>query len=248
MRLSKDGHTLTRPFLVAIVAVALALPACGKKKGDEAAASSSKGSTPAGSGGTTKAPPKPPGPAPTDPAPTDPAPTDPAPTAAPAPAPPAEYFKIKAAHADASKGPFELQLGTWSVVKASFDPANLEGATAELEIDLASLSSGVEWRDAQFRSPDYFDVAKFPKATVSVDNVKMIGEARYTADAEVNVHGTEKKMSITMDVLASAADRVTVKVTQPMSRLAFGIGSTVEMKNPYAVEVVVEAVVTLKKP
>lgn len=238
MKLSKDGHTLTRPLLVAIVAVALVLPGCGKKKDDDAATSTSKGSTPAGSGGAIKAPPKPPGPAP----------TEPAPTADPAPVPPAEYLKVKAAHADATKGPFELQLGTWSVVKASFDPANLEGATAELEIDLASLSSGIEWRDSQFRSPDYFDVVKFPKATVRVDNVKKSSDARYTADALVSVHGTEKKMPIAMDVLASAADRVTVKVSQPMSRLDFGIGDTVEKKNPYAHEVVVEAVVTLKKP
>lgn len=240
MRLTKDGRILTKPLLVAIAAAALVLPGCGKKKGDDAATSTSKGSPTAGSGspkgagsdGTTKAP--------------TPAPADPAPTAPP-PAPPADYFKVKAAHTDASKGPFELQFGTWSVVKASFDPANLEGATAELEIDMASVSTGNASRDASLKSMNYFDVGKYPKATVKVDNVKKSGDTRYTADAEVEIYGNEKKMPFTLDVVASAADRVTVKVSLPFSRHDFSVGPK-EADAPYAAEVVVDAVVTLKKP
>lgn len=238
MRLTKDGRILTKPLLVAIAAAALVLPGCGKKKGDDAATSTSKGSPTAGSGspkgagsdGTTKAP--------------TPAPADPAPTAPP---PPADYFKVKAAHTDASKGPFELQFGTWSVVKASFDPANLEGATAELEIDMASVSTGNASRDASLKSMNYFDVQKYPKATVKVDNVKKSGDTRYTADAEVKIYGNEKKMPFTLDVVASAADRVTVKVSLPFSRHDFSVGPK-EADAPYAAEVVVDAVVTLKKP
>lgn len=246
MRPATPRRTTSRSSFVAIVAVALALPACGKKKDEDTAASPSKGSTPVSTSTTKappKAPPKPPGPVPTEPAPT----ADPA----PAPAPPADSMRLEVAYADPAKGTVQLEFGKWSVASSSFvygfDPTNLEGAKVVLEIDAASLTSSNEVLAATFKSMDYLDVAKFPTVTVVVDNVKKSVGTDYTADARVTAHGIEKVLVINVDVVATAADRVTVKATPKISRVGFQVGGS-SPPSSYADEVGVDAVVTLKKP
>ncbi|MEZ4403188.1 MAG: YceI family protein [Kofleriaceae bacterium] len=212
---------LSTSFIVAIAAVGLTLGAC-KKKEEKAAAP----------------PPAPaPAPAPAPPAPT-PAPADPTPAAT------ADFLKVTADHVDAAKGPVDVTFAKWGVTKASFDPANLEGGTAELEIDISSLSSGIPDRDAHLQSADFLDVGKFATATVKVDNVKKTGDATYSADATTNLHGVEKKLAITFDVVSKTDDSVTVKTKVPFSRADFGMTAVTDKVKP---EVTLEAQMTLKK-
>ena len=72
------------------------------------------------------------------------------------------------------------------------------------------------------------DVARFPKATVKIANVKKAGERAYTADATVSIHGVEKTWALSFEVTASTADSVQVKFTQPFSRVDFGVGKPEE--------------------
>ena len=181
-----------------LVLAALALVAAGCKKKEETGGSGSGSAAASGSA----------------------APVDPQPAV--------DYLKLVADHTDEAKGKVEIVFSKWSVVKASFDPANLEGGTAELEVDPSALSSGVTKRDDHLRSPDYLDVAKFPKATVKIANVKKAGERAYTADATVNIHGVEKTWALSFEVTASTADSVQVKFTQPFSRVDFGVGKPEE--------------------
>jgi len=161
-----------------------------------------------------------------------------------APAVAADYLKVIGDHVDASKGKVEVTFAKWSVTKASFDPANLEGGTAELSIDPTSLSSGIPDRDAHLQSPDFLDVGKFATVTVKVDNVKKAGDKSYTADATLNLHGVEKKLAITFEAVASTADSVTVKTSVPFNRIDFQVAGVQDKVKP---ELTLEAVLTLKK-
>lgn len=161
-----------------------------------------------------------------------------------APAVAADYLKVIGDHVDATKGKVEVTFAKWSVTKASFDPANLEGGTAELSIDPTSLSSGIPDRDAHLKSTDFLDVAKFTTVTVKVDNVKKSGEKTYTADATLNLHGVEKKLPVSFDVVGSTADSVTVKTSVPFNRLDFQVAGVQDKVKP---ELTLEAVLTLKK-
>src|SRR5689334_16762682 len=137
-----------------------------------------------------------PAPAPVEPAPA-PAPAEP-PKAEPAPAPapeptaqaPAEdkadYVQVFAGHKEPKPtDPVKVNFEKFTVTKSSIkDHSNLEGSTAELEIDLTSLKTDAPKRDAHLNSPDYLDTAKTPKATVKIENVKKAGDNKYTADAK----------------------------------------------------------------
>jgi polyisoprenoid-binding protein YceI len=160
------------------------------------------------------------------------------------PAAAVDHIKVVAQHVDAAKGPVDVVFNKWAVTKASFDPANLEGGTAEIEVDIASLTTGIADRDEHLQSPDLFDAAKFAKATVKVDNVKKVDDKNFTADATFSIHGIEKKVSTKFEVTATTADSVTVKVSQPLNRNDFqvaGVSDTVQS------DVVLDVQLTLKK-
>ncbi len=161
------------------------------------------------------------------PAPTATKPADPAP---PAPAEPeakvdADYVWVYASHAEKKPGdPVKVAFETFAVTKAEFDPANLEGASAELEIDLGSLSSGIPKRDGHIKHTDYLDVATHPKAVIKVGDVVKKGDKTYAAKAEVGLHGVTKTLPVEFEVLSADADSVRVKATHVFSRNDFGIG------------------------
>jgi polyisoprenoid-binding protein YceI len=181
-----------------------------------------------------------------------PAPTpEPAP-AAPAPAEPAaedkaDYVKVEASHAQPKpEDPVVVTFGTFAVTKAAIkDTANLEGSTAELEIDLTSLKTDSEKRDAHLNSPDYLETAKWAKATVKIDNVKKNGEKTYSADATVSAHGKDKKYPVSFEVVETLPDAVRVKGEQKITLADFKLGK--EKDEGVANEMTVKLQLTLKK-
>jgi polyisoprenoid-binding protein YceI len=158
----------------------------------------------------------------------------------------ADFLKVSADNSDPTKPSVDVAFASWKVVAASFDPANLEGGTAEIEVDPASLSSGIPKRDAHLKNPDYLDVSVFPKATVKVANVKKTGDKTYTADATMNIHGIEKTWSLPFEVVTSTSDSVHVKFSQPFSRLDFKIGKP-EAEDSSKEQVTLHGLLTIKK-
>ena len=49
--------------------------------------------------------------------------------------------------------------------KIQFDEANPENSTVQVKIKTASVDTGVDKRDQDLRSPNFFDVEKFPEIT-----------------------------------------------------------------------------------
>jgi polyisoprenoid-binding protein YceI len=158
----------------------------------------------------------------------------------------ADHLLVHAKHVDPTEPDVDVAFPTWTVTKAAFDPANLEGGTAEIEIDVASLSSGIAKRDAHLNKPDYLDTAAFPKATVKIENVKKTGEQTYTADATVKIHGVEKTWSLPFEVVSRTADSVRVKFTQPFSRLDFNVGKP-ETEDSSQAQMELQGLLTIKK-
>ncbi len=140
--------------------------------------------------------------------------------------------------------PVSVKFSGVKVVSANFDPANLEGATAEIEIDLTSLSSGSEKRDGHLQTPDYLDTAQFATAKVSISEVAK-SESGYTAKAKVAAHGKEAEWTLPFEVVESTDDSVRVKGTHTFSRTDFEVGKA--EGDPAATELTANFDLTLKK-
>lgn len=148
-------------------------------------------------------------------------------TAGAAPADPKADFVHVLGHHNPAKptDPVVIDIPKFEITKASFDPQKPEGGTAELTLDLSSLTSGSAKRDKHLSSPDYLDVAKFATVTIDVDNVKPQSGSTYTADANITIHGVTKKLPVTFDVVEKLPDGVRIHARQPWKRSDFSIGA-----------------------
>ena len=230
-----------------IAITSLALAACGGKKKNEGggggapAAGSTAGSAPAAgsTGGSAPAAGSTGGSAPAAGSTGGSAVATPDPVAKP------DYIKAIAGHVDEAKGPVDVTFSKWTITKATIkDLANLEGSTAELEVDPTSLASGNADRDDHLKSPDFLDVGKYTTVKVVIDNVKRSGDKSYTADAVFSIHGVEKKVPATFDVVTTTADSVTVHGTAAISRLDFGMSAIQDKVKP---ELTLDVQLTFKK-
>lgn len=161
----------------------------------------------------------------------------------------ADYIKTYATHTPSNEGdPVEINIEKFAVTSAQLDPKNLEGATAEIELDLTSIKSGADKRDMHLQTPDYLDVPKFGNAKIKVSEVKKgEGENTYNAQAEVSVHGVTKSYPVSFEVLETTEDSVRVKAEHTFSRLDFSIGKEPDGENEkVSKDLTIKAQLTLK--
>ena len=89
-----------------------------------------------------------------------------------------------------------------------FDPAAPEKTTVKGSIDVASIDTNVAKRYEHLRSPDFFDVAKFPKiefvgtGVADVDAAKHAGKIR----GNLTIHGVTRPVVLDAQFLGAATD------------------------------------------
>ncbi len=182
-----------------------------------------------------------------------PAPVEPAPAPTPAPevkptepTPPvaaADSISVYATHSEPKPvDPVEVKIANFKIVKADFDPAKVEGGTAELELDLSSISTDDQKRTDHLKTPDFIDTSKYALVNVKIDNVKKTAENKYSADATVKFHDSEKKYPVVFDVTETTADGIRINLEHKFSRVDFNVGK--DSKDPKVAPVAPE--LTLK--
>lgn len=127
----------------------------------------------------------------------------------------------------------------WRVKSANIDAANLGGSSVEIEIDVASLNTGIAKRDEHLRSADFFDVAKYPTALVRVHSVAPKEGAPpeqklYTAKMDLDIHGVQKTRDI--EFTMESLDPLKVRGEFILLRSEFGVGAPHKRLNPLSVE------------
>jgi polyisoprenoid-binding protein YceI len=137
-------------------------------------------------------------------------------------------------HHDTSKGLVTVEFPTYEIKKANVNFEKLEEAMAVIEVDLGVLKSGVDKRDEHLKSADFFDVAQFAKATVTVSKVEKTEEADvYKAVAEVDIHGVKKEVPVTFKVVEKKEDgtHVVEAETKGLLRDDWKVGGAPEAVN-----------------
>lgn len=143
----------------------------------------------------------------------------------------AEAFKIDPVH---SKVMFKVRhLGISTVTgqfnkfsgSFTFDPAEPENAHVSARIEAASVDTGVEARDKDLRSANFFEVAKFPELSFSSTRIEPGENGHFKLTGNLTLHGVTR--AVTLDAILGGI------ITDPWGkkRAAFTVDGTINRKD-----------------
>jgi polyisoprenoid-binding protein YceI len=82
--------------------------------------------------------------------------------------------------------------------KVDWDPAHPADAKVDVTIDATSVDTHDEDRDKHLKSPDFFDVAKYPAITFVSTKITPAGGGKLSITGDLTLHGVTK--SVVLDV------------------------------------------------
>lgn len=108
------------------------------------------------------------------------------------------------------------------------DPAAPGDAKVQITIDAKSINTANTARDNHLRTPDFFDVAKYPTITFTSKDVKKDGD-RLVVRGTLTLHGVSRELELPFTAAEgmNGADVRTwsYRATLPLDRLEFGVGA-----------------------
>ena len=72
------------------------------------------------------------------------------------------------------------------------DPSDLGRTALEIEIETASIFTGVEPRDNHLRSSDFFDCEKYPRMTFKSTGVEVAGSNMFKVHGDLTITGVKR--------------------------------------------------------
>ena len=111
-----------------------------------------------------------------------------------------------------------------------FDPTEPAKSSIEVQVPMASLSTGVPRLDTHLNSADFFDAAQFPNASFKSKAVKVLGKDRLSVSGDLTIHGVTRP--VVFDVVingqgphpARKTPAVGLDATTTIKRSDFGVG------------------------
>ena len=97
------------------------------------------------------------------------------------------------------KGQFEKTTGT-----VQLDDKNLTRSTVDATIDASTIDTRVTNRDNDLRSPNFFDVAKYPTITFKSTKVEKAGDGKLKVTGDLTMHGVTKPVVLDVEGPTSA--------------------------------------------
>jgi polyisoprenoid-binding protein YceI len=108
-------------------------------------------------------------------------------------------FKIRHMMVSNVKGTFRAVSG-----KVKIDDSDLSKSSVMATMETASIDTGVEKRDNDLRSANYFDVAKYPTMTFTSSSVAAAGEGKLKVSGALTLHGVTRP--VVLDVVGPSAE------------------------------------------
>jgi polyisoprenoid-binding protein YceI len=133
-------------------------------------------------------------------------------------------FSVRHMTISSVKGQFDKFAGTITV--KGKDPAS---ASIDVTIDTASVNTQSKDRDADLKSANFLDVAKYPTMTFKSKKVETVGGGKYKVVGDLTLHGVTRPVTLAVDVPGPPIkdpwgnERAGASVTAKISRKAFGL-------------------------
>jgi len=110
----------------------------------------------------------------------------------------------------------------------NFDPANPGDSSVEALIQVASIDTGVEDRDNHLRSPDFFEVEKYPTITFKSSGVQVVDSTHAKVTGDLTIRDVTRPVTLDVEFLGQAASpfgdqRAGFEASTTINREDFGL-------------------------
>jgi polyisoprenoid-binding protein YceI len=112
---------------------------------------------------------------------------------------------------------------------AKHDPADPSKDSLEATIDTNSVDTRVQMRDNDLRSPNFFDVQKYPTITFHSKSTKVAGAGKLQITGDLTIHGVTKEVVLDVDGPSAAIkdpwgnQRIGASAATKINRQDFGV-------------------------
>jgi len=86
------------------------------------------------------------------------------------------------------------------------DPADLANCTITFDIDVSSIDTSNEDRDNHLRSPDFFEVDKYPKINFASKKIVQTAEDEFDIIGDITMKGVTKEITFAAEFEGKAVD------------------------------------------
>ena len=106
-------------------------------------------------------------------------------------------FKVRHLMVSNVKGSFDKHTGSVDI-----NDKDITKSKVEVSIDTNSINTNVQKRDQHLRSPDFFDVAKFPTMTFVSKKVAKAGNDKLKVTGDLSLHGVTREVVLDVEPLS----------------------------------------------
>ncbi len=103
-----------------------------------------------------------------------------------------------------------------------YDPADPAASKVDFTVQAASIDTGNDKRDAHLRSPDFFEVDKYPTLTFHSKKVAALGDG-LAVTGDLTLHGVTKEVTVPVEVLGVMGDKAGFQTGFTLDRKDFGL-------------------------
>ena len=125
---------------------------------------------------------------------------------------------------------FSHPSGKWMATgEILFDDKDVSQSQVKAVMDLATVQTGIAKLDEHLKTADFFDVAKYPKATFTSTKIVKTGEHTADITGDLNLHGVTKPVTLAVTLNKQGVSPITNKptmgftATTTLNRTEFGI-------------------------
>lgn len=109
------------------------------------------------------------------------------------------YFTARHMMISKVRGSFEAFSGS-----VNFDEGDPSNTTVNIEVDLSSIDTGDEKRDGHLKSPDFFDVEKYPTMKFVSTRVEQIDEHNGRLYGQLTIKEVSKELVLNVEYAGTA--------------------------------------------
>ncbi len=127
-------------------------------------------------------------------------------------------FSVKKFRLITVRGQFRRVMGSIELPGAA-----LTDAVVDIEIDAASIDTGMEKRDAHLRTADFLDVQRCPTIAFRSTHVEELSEDRLRIHGYLTIRGLTREVALDATLVSRDLDRADIMATTTLDRRDFGL-------------------------